>query len=70
MDTTRLTSEQIIAREMEKLKAMGITMSVRLAPRVSDTTRVLSVLRDAAKEHGIHYGDSDDEQPPRDETDA
>lgn len=57
---SRLTPQQIIDREMEKLKAMGVTMNVKLAPG-GENPRVMSVLKDAAKEHGIHYGEEDDE---------
>lgn len=56
----RLTPQQEIDREMEKLKAMGITMSVNLG-RGGSEPRVASVLKAAAKDHGIHYGEPDDE---------
>lgn len=55
----RLTPQEIIDREMEKLKAMGVTVSVNLAPG-GESPRVMSVLKQAAKEHGIHYGEPDD----------
>lgn len=55
----RLTPQEVIDREMEKLKSMGITMNVQLAP-TGDTPRMMSVLKEAAKEHGIHYGEPDD----------
>lgn len=58
----RLTPQQVIDREMEKLKAMGVTMSVNLSPN-GDDPRVASVLKDAAKDHGLHYGDPDDSEP-------
>lgn len=58
----RLTPQQVIDREMEKLKAMGVTMSVQLSPN-GDDPRVASVLKEAAKDHGLHYGDPDDAEP-------
>ena len=51
----RRTAEQELAHQMEKLKAMGVTISTRRAPGVPDSApRVVDVIADAAKAAGIY----------------
>jgi len=46
-----------LEKEMAKLAAQGITVSVKLAPGVPDAESPAALIRDAAKTAGIHYGD-------------
>lgn len=49
-----------LEREIAKMKAMGITISTRLAPGVPETDRPATRIRDAARAAGIHE-DGDDQ---------
>lgn len=54
----RLTPDERIDREMQKLKAMGVTITVNLASGVpGGEERPFGVIADAARRNGI-YGDS------------
>lgn len=54
----RLTPEEVMDREMQKLKAMGVTVTVNLAPGApGGEDRPFGVIGEAARRNGI-YGDS------------
>jgi hypothetical protein len=59
----RLTPEQRTAREMQKLKDMGITISTSPAPGVpTDGSRVVDIIGDAAKHAGIYFDSRDSDR--------
>ena len=51
-----------LEREMQRLKEMGITVSVSTSHR-GIAGSVASQIKTAAKDAGIHYGEPDDEWP-------
>jgi hypothetical protein len=54
--TKRLTAQERLDKEMQKLAAMGITISTSLAPGVdSDELRPAHLIEAAAKRAGISY---------------
>jgi len=60
----RLTPEERVAKEMQKLKAMGVTITTRPAHGVEDgfAGRPMGIVAQAAKDAGIYY--YDDEKKP------
>ncbi|MCU1408486.1 MAG: hypothetical protein JWM23_566 [Microbacteriaceae bacterium] len=50
----RRTPAQELAHQMQKLKDMGVTISVRQAPTGAPESRPTGILADAAKAAGIY----------------
>lgn len=51
----RRTPAEEVAFQMEKMKAMGVTISTRRAPGVPDPTpRAVDIITDAARTAGIY----------------
>lgn len=62
---TKRTPEQEIAHQRQKMKDLGVTVSIKFASGVQTTgARPFQVIAEAARAAGIYEGGAKDDAPP------